>query len=299
MEVSPVELHHLRYFVSVARLGSFTRAAEENHVAQPSLSQQIRRLEQSLGASLFDRSGGQVRLTDAGHALLPRAEAILKQVEDSRAAVEEVLGLRSGRVVVGTLPMTGSLVLPKVVAEFRSRYPGIQVVLREESTATLTELVMSGETDITLTTLPVRHGELGVQEILTEDILLAVPRGHRLAYSPRVDLADVAREPFMLMKPGFGFRDLCLQACRSAGFEPVVAYESAHIDTIQSMVAVGLGVSLVPRMAAEREMQPSPVFLEVSRPRLTRTLALVWRKDRYVSAAASAFLEVAAEVWKQ
>lgn len=294
-----MELHHLRYFISVARHLSFTRAAAENHVAQPSLSQQIRRLEHSLGAPLFDRTSGHVGLTDAGRALLPHAEAVLKQVEDARAAVEEVLGLRGGQVVVGTLPMTGSLVLPQVVAAFRAQYPGIQVVLREESTTILTQLVMSGETDLTLTTLPVHQPELGVVEILTEDILLAVPRGHRLAYSPRVNLSAVAREPFLLMKPGFGFRDLCLHACRSAGFEPKVAYESAHIDTIQSMVAVGLGVSLVPRMAAEREMRPAPVFLELERPRVTRTLALVWRQDRYLSVAARAFLGVAQAVWQQ
>lgn len=292
-----MELHHLRYFVSVARHLSFTRAAEENRVAQPSLSQQIKRLEELLGAKLFYRTSGYVKLTDVGEALLPRAEELLKQAEDLRTTVHEVVGLRTGRVVIGTLPMTGSLVLPGAVAEFRKRHPRIQVVLREESTATLTELVLSGETDITLTTLPVREDVLDVMEILTEDILLAVPPGHRLAYDFRVGLRAVAKEPFMLMKPGFGFRDLCLQACRSAGFVPRVAYESAHIDTIQSMVAVGLGVSLVPRMAAERDMRPSPVFLEISEPRLTRTLALVWRTDRYLSTAARAFLEVARDYW--
>lgn len=293
-----MEFHHLRYFVSVARHLSFTRAAEENHVAQPSLSQQIRRLEQELGSPLFDRSaGGKVRLTDAGQALLPRAEAILKQAADARSAVDEVVGRRAGRLVVGTLSMTGSRVLPGAVAEFRARYPGIVVELREEPTAVLIELVIAGEIEVALTTLPVMDPGLERLPILSEDILLAVPRGHRLAYECRVELAEVADEPFMLMKQGAGFRELCLSACRSAGFEPKVAYESSHIDTLQSLVAVGLGVTLVPRMAAEREMKPSPIFLEVSHPRLTRTLALVWRKDRYLSSAARGFLEMAQSYW--
>lgn len=293
-----MELHHLRYFVAVAHHLSFTKAAEECRVAQPSLSQQVRRLEKELHARLFDRVGVRVHLTDVGRILLPRAEEILKAVEDSKAAVQDVMGVKRGRVVLGTLPMTGSRVLPQAVAAFRTRYPEVQVVLREESTAALTEMVMRGETDITLTTLPVVHEELAVMEVLTEDILLAVPPGHKLAnMKGPVELIAVAKEPFMVLKQGFGFRDLALQSCRKAGFEPRIAYESAHVDTIQAMVAVGLGVTLVPRMAAERDRDPAPVFLEVVRPRITRTLALVWRRDRYISSAAAAFLDVARWLW--
>jgi len=293
-----MELHHLRYFVAVARLGSFTRAAEECRVAQPSLSQQIRRLEQLVGAPLFDRTGREVRLTDVGRVLLPRAEAILRAVEHAEAAVQESLGGRGGQLVVGTLPMTGSRVLPPLVAAFRERHPGVQVRLREESTAALVDLAMRGETDITLTTLPVPHPELAAQELLTEDILLAVPPDHPLAGQGAVPLAAVAGEPFLLMKEGYGFRDLALHACRRAGFEPQVGYESAHIDTIQAFVAVGFGVALVPRMAADRDRTPAPAFLSVSDPPLTRTLALVWHADRYLSAAARAFLEIAATLWR-
>lgn len=294
---SVLDLHHLRYFVAVAQHRSFTKAAEACRVAQPSLSQQIKRLEEILGVVLFDRSGGPVRLTDAGKALLPRAEEILAQAEDAVQTVREVRGLRRGRLVVGTLPWTASRILPPLVAEFRVRYPGIHVVLREESTAALTELTLRGETDVTLTTLPVREDALAIQEVLTEDILLAVPRNHPLAYQPTVDLSEFRKEPFMLMKQGYGFRELAVAGCRSVGFEPKVAYESAQMETILSLVAVGLGVSLVPRMATDRERIPSPVYLEIARPRLTRTLALVWRKDKYLSGAARAFLEVARATW--
>ncbi|MFZ5825548.1 MAG: LysR family transcriptional regulator [Bacillota bacterium] len=292
-----MELHHLRYFVSVARLGHFTRAAEENHVAQPSLSQQIRRLEETLGAPLFDRSQSPVRLTDAGEALLPHAEAILQQVAAARAAVEDRLGLRSGRLVLGTLPQTGSRLLPVAVAAFRERYPGVTVVLREESTRGLTEMALSGETDLTLTTLPAGSPDLAVQPVLTEEILLALPPEHPLAGAAALPLEAVAREPFLLMKPGYGFRDLCLTACRAAGFEPQVAFESTQIDTLQAMVAAGLGVTLVPRMAAERARRPTPAFVPLEGKPLTRTLALAWRRDRYLPTAATAFLGVARELW--
>lgn len=292
-----MELHHIRYFVSVARHGNFTRAAEANHVAQPSLSQQIRRLEESLGALLFDRSQSPVRLTDAGEALLPHAEAILQQVAAAQAAVAERLGLRSGRLVLGTLPQTGSRLLPEAVAVFRQRYPSVTVVLREESTQRLTELALTGETDLTLTTLPAGSEDLIIEPMLTEEILLALPPGHPLAERPTLPLTAVADEPFLLIKPGFGFRDLCLNACRAAGFEPKIAFESTQIDTIQAMVAAGLGVTLVPRMAAERARRPSPTFLPLEGSPLTRTLALAWRRDRYLPTAATAFLAVARELW--
>lgn len=292
-----MELHHLRYFVSVARHRNFTRAAEENLVAQPSLSQQIRRLEEELGAPLFDRSQSPVALTDAGEALLPHAEAVLQQVAAAQAAVEERLGLRSGRLVLGSLPMTGSRLLPRAITAFRKRYPGVQVSLREESTQRLTELALAGETDLTLTTLPVGSPDLAVQPILTEEILLALPPAHPLAQQARLPLEAVAGEPFLLMKPGYGFRDLCLAACRAAGFEPDIAFESAQIETLQAMVAAGLGVTLVPQMAADRSLRPAPVFRPLQGPPLTRTLALAWRRARPLPRSATAFLALASELW--
>lgn len=308
-----MNLHHIRYFVSVARHRSFTRAAAENMVAQPSLSQQIRRLEEELGAPLFDRSQSPVRLTDAGEALLPHAEAILRQVEAARAAVEERLGLRTGRLVLGSLPMTGSRLLPRAITIFRQRYPGIQVILREEATHRLTDLALAGETDLTLTTLPLGSPDLAAQPLLTEPILLALPPDHRLAVAARrrgadspdgsptegqgVPLSAVADEPFLIMKAGYGFRDLVLAACRAAGFEPRIAFESSQIETLQAMAAAGLGVTLVPQMAAERSLHPSPVFVPLAGRPLTRTLALAWRRDRPLPRSAEAFLQLASELW--
>lgn len=296
-----VELHHLRYFVAVARHRNFTRAAQEHMVAQPSLSQQIRRLEEELGVLLFDRSRTPVRLTDAGEALLPHAEAILRQVEAARAAVEERIGLRSGRLVLGSLPVTGSRLLPRAITAYRQRYPGVQITLREEPTQRLTELALADETDLTLTTLPVGSDELDWQPLLTEPILLALPPDHPLAADgpphPAIPLSAVAGEPFLIMKPGYGFRDLVLAACQAAGFSPQIAFESAQIETLQAMVAAGLGVTLVPQMAADRSLRPSPVFVPLAGAPLTRTLALAWRRDRPLPRSAQAFLKLASELW--
>ncbi len=291
-----MELHHLRYFVAVARHGSFTRAARQHNVAQPSLSQQIRRLEEELGAPLFERTG-PIRLTAVGEVLLPRAERILAEVEAAVQEVRESLGLRRGRVVVGTTPISGSHVLPPVVAAFRRQYPGVTVILREENTATLLDLAHRGETDMSLVTAPVTGLDLEVLPLITEDLLLAVPPGHRLAGAGIVELAEAAGEPFILLKEGMGFRDVVLAACAAAGFLPDTVFESSHMETVQSLVAVGMGVALVPRMILMRDRTPAPVFLELPPPRPTRTLSLVWRRDRYLPQAAQAFVEVTRQIW--
>lgn len=292
-----MELHHLRYFVAVAHNGSFTRAARQHHVAQPSLSQQIRRLEEELGAPLFDRTGGRVRLTPVGEAFLPRAERVLAEVAAAVQEVQEFLGLRRGRVVVGTTPISGSHLLPPVLAAFRHQYPEVTVTLLEETTVRLLDLTRRGETDVSLVTFPADDPDLEVLPLLTEDLLLAVPPGHRLAGAGTVALAAAAGEPFILLKEGMGFRDVALAACATAGFQPEAVFESSHMDTVQSLVAVGMGVALVPRMTAVRDRSPAPVFLELAAPRPTRTLALAWRRDRYLPQAARAFVAVARQFW--
>jgi LysR family transcriptional regulator, hydrogen peroxide-inducible genes activator len=293
-----MELHHLRYFAAVAFHGSFTRAAEQHHVAQPSLSQQIRRLEEELGAPLFDRTGGRIRLTPVGEALLPRAERILAEVDAAVREVQEFVGVRRGKVVVGTTPITGSYLLPAVLAAFRQEYPGVTVTLREESTVALLDLIRRGEADISVVTNLPHDPDLKAVPLLTEEIVLAVPPGHRLgaATSP-VPLSEVAGEPWILLKEGMGFRTVVLEACAAAGFRPRAAFESIHMETVQSLVAAGMGVALVPRMAQLKDRTPAPVFLELAPPRPTRTLALVWRQDRYLPQAARAFVEVTTRIW--
>lgn len=292
-----MELHHLRYFVAVAREGSFTKAAQLHHMAQPSLSQQIRRLEEQLGAPLFDRTGGRVRLTPVGEALLPRAERILADVEAASREVQEFLGLRRGQVVVGTTPITGSHILPPVLAEFRRQYAEVSIILREEPTAVLLELARRGDADVCIVTLPSSDPDLEVVPLITEDLLLAVPPGHPLADAGAVPLAAVADEPLIFLKVGMGFRDVAMAACAAAGFQPRVVFESSHMETVQSLVAVGMGLALVPRMTATWGAARAPVFLELAPPRPTRTLALTWRGDRYLSQAARAFVSVTQAIW--
>jgi len=289
------ELHQLRYFVAVAHHRSFTKAALEHHIAQPSISQQIKYLEGEIGGRLFDRIGNRVFLTTLGEVLLVHAQNILAQLETAEVELREALGTSKGRVVAGSLQITGAHVLPSVLSEFRVKYPGIEVMLREETTAGLLSITKQGLTDISLMSLPIQDSELLVEPLLVEDLWIALPSDHPLAERTEpLALADLAGEPFILMKEGNGFRDVTLGACHRAGFVPHVVFESGNIETIQALVGVGLGISMVPQMA--RRKDSGTVFRELAAPTPTRTLVLVRRKDRYFSAAARAFRDCMVEV---
>lgn len=293
-----MELHHLRYFVEVAHHSSVTRAAAALHMAQPSLSLQVRRLEEDLGVQLLDRTGRRIRLTAAGEVFLRRAERVLADVDAAVVEVREFQGLRRGRVTVGTTRISGSHLLPPVLSAFRRLHPGVEIVLREEDTSTLIEWTRCGEVEVSLVTPLSDVAELEVVPLLTEPLMLAVPPGHRLAACTDVELQQAADEPFIMLKEGMGFRHVVGHACAAAGFEPRVVFESSDLETIQSLVAAGMGVTLVPRMTADAVRTPAPVFLPLRSPAPTRTLFLAWRRDRYRTQVSRAFVTLMFDMWQ-
>jgi LysR family transcriptional regulator, hydrogen peroxide-inducible genes activator len=278
-----VELHQLRYFCAVARAGNFTRAAEEQHVAQPSLSQQIRKLEDELGAKLFDRFPRFARLTDFGKAFLPRAHAILRQVGEARTEIQEMSRAEVGTVVVGAIPTIAPYFLGPVLARFLRRHPAVSVRVTEEITPVLLDFLHSGRVDILLLALPVRGEELVSEELFQEPLFAALPEGHRLAARHSVRLAEIRNDPFLLLKDGHCFRENTLAACRRSRVAPNVVFESGQFSTILSMVATGMGVSVVPAMAMEKHSRCR--FVRISDDRATRSVGLVQLKYRFPTRA--------------
>src|SRR5262245_42474277 len=200
-----MELHQLRYFVTVVREGTFTKAADRLYITQPSLSEQIRKLETELGGQLFQRLGRRLALTSAGEAFLPHAEQALVEVDQARARVEEVQGLRLGRLSIGVLPSVAARLLPPFVAEFRRRHPGVEVVLREgNASADLEQLVHDGALDLAVVRLPARRADLADHVMIREPLVLVAAPGHRLADARSVALAELADEPFVATRPGHG-----------------------------------------------------------------------------------------------
>lgn len=288
-----MELRHLRYFEAVARHSHVTRAAAELHIAQPALSKQISQLEQELGVALFDRVGRSLRLTEAGEALLPHARAAMAQVEAAKAAMAERVGLRRGRATVGTPPTVGTQLLPAVLAAFNGRYPGIELRLHEAGVQTLLDLLETGLTDVAIVTLPVEDEQLTVVPLFTEEMVVAVWRGHPLEDRETVAIGELAREPWVLSPENYELREAMLRACQQAGFTPRVVLDGGETDTLMRFVAAGIGVALAPRLAVQGANDL--VALRVSDQQLQRTLGLVWRGDRVASPAARALREFLVE----
>jgi len=290
-----VEVHQLAYFESVSRHLHFTRAAEELNVAQPSVSQQIRKLEDELGTPLFHRMKRNVALTEAGTLFLRHTRAILQQLEEARVEVQELSGLRRGSLAVGAPPSVGTHLLPKALAAFSRKHPGISLTFREAGSRTLVKLLEDGELDLAVVIQPIRHPVLETMPLLEEELLLAVPRTHRLATrTRRVKLGELATEPFVLLREGaYDIRDQTLAACRKVGFEPNVALDGGEMDSVLRFVAEGLGIAILPEMVlGDVDPRTGPVAVRLQSPRLTRTLVLARRRDRYFSAAAQEFMRM-------
>lgn len=288
-----MELRHLVYFEAVARHQHVSHAAAELAVAQPAVSKQIHDLERELGGvALFDRVGRNVRLTEAGQALLEHVRIILAQVEAARAEMRERIELQSGRASIGAPPSVGVQLLPRVLAAFNQRYPNLELVLREGGTQTMLGLLESGDVDLAVVTLPVARHALRVTPMFTEELVIVVSPAHWLAGSASVELAALADEPFLLYPRGYGMRDKTLEACQQAGFSPRVVLDGGEMDMVLRLAEAGLGIALMPRLALDGAK--NLVVLRVSDQTLRRTMALVSREDRALAPAARAlraFLE--------
>ncbi|WP_392959974.1 LysR family transcriptional regulator [Streptomyces sp. LN245] len=281
-----MQFHQLQYFVAVAETRHFTRAAELVHVAQPSLSQQIKSLERELGADLFLRARGNITLTDAGEALLPLARRILADADTARYEVQELAQLRSGRVRLGATPGLCTGLLPDVLRAFHDRYPGIRLLIEEGGSHDLVRELARGALDLALVVLPLPTPSpaLTTVELLREDLVVVsspeapAPGSGGGGGRGTVRVADLEGERLVMFRHGYDLRELTVAACRAEGFEPDFAVEGGEMDAVLGFVRAGLGVAVVPRMVAARS-GPGLRVTPLAPPGLERTIALAHRSD--------------------
>ncbi len=287
-----MQLHQLTYFVAVARTRHFTRAAESVHVAQPSLSKQIQRLERELGAALFNRGRGNVTLTPAGETLLPLARRILADVESAQVHVQELAGLARGRLRLGATPSLSTVLLPDVLRIFRDAYPGIELVIDESGSRDLVRLLALGELDMALIILPLqtRDPALSTTPILREPLVVAVASEEspiKTIKTKTVKVQDLGRLPLVMFREGYDLRDATLAACRRARTEPRFTVEGGEMDAVLRFVEAGLGVAVVPSMVLADRLGLRGI--PFARPGLSRTIALAHRRDVEPPATSRAF----------
>lgn len=278
-----MQLQQLSYFVAVARARNFTRAAERVGVAQPSLSKQVRVLENSLGTPLFVRQAGGIELTSAGEALLPHAERILIDVESARRAVHEVAGLRRGRVRLGATPSICDGLLPEVLTRFHEAHPLIELEVREGGSRVLTEELAQGRLDLALLITPLSETRPDIETVpLRGDALvLAAPADDDLP--DEVDVSELADLPLVMFRAGYDLRETTLEVCAAAGFEPRISVEGGEMLSVLRFVEAGLGYAVVPEMVLANRPKLRPVTLR--NRSLSRRIALAHRRDTLQLAA--------------
>lgn len=285
-----MQLHRLRYFVAVAETGSFTRGAEREGISQPSLSQQILELESDLNVRLFDRLGRKIVLTAAGQQLLPEAQRVLAAVADAERAVRSKAP--GAELRVGAIPTIAPYLLPKITRPFLKEQPMVNLRYLEDRTERLLAALLAGELDVAIMALPVRDERLHVEKLFAEDLLVALPSDHALTRKDTVRFADLTDEPFLLLDDLHCFGDQVLSLCRRGGkFEPRVACRGEQIGTLLALVAEGVGVSIVPEMAAAEESGKKRIYRPLAGPAPSRTLCAVWHKQRYRPPAVRAFVD--------
>ena len=279
-----MELRQLTSFEAVARLGGFTRAAEQLHVAQSAVSAQIRALEAELGVALFTRTTRRVALTQAGELLLARTHRVLGELVGARADLAELAAVLHGRVTLGAMAVLGGYDLPAALAGFHARFPGVSLALRTGLISQLLALLDAGEVDLVLG--PV-HDDLpprfAARELVDEQVVLILPPGRAVVR----ELAEVRDEPFVCLPANSGLRTILDRAAATAGFVPRVQFETHSAASIRELVAAGLAVALLARSAAVAEGPAVTVVrLEPAPPH--PAIGLIHHRDRPLSAAARA-----------
>lgn len=287
-----MEIHQLRYFLAVAQTGSFSRAAELCHVAQPSLSQQIAKLERELKERLFDRERHGALLTEAGERLLPRAERALAELQQAQEEIRDLRGQVSGPLRLGVLPTIAPYYLPKVLPSFLAEYPAVELSVFEETTQRLVQGLRDRELDLALLSPPLPTGLESVP-IFAEELLLALPARHPLAARNALHLDDLREEAFILLHESHCLGEQALVYCHQHEFRPKVSCRSEQLETVKQLIAAGLGISLLPAMACA-EADPL-AYRHLGDPRPGRAIHAVWGKQQNLGRAARAFRKFVAD----
>ena len=286
-----MEIHQLRYFVAIAEVGSFGGAAKRCHVAQPSLSQQIKKLESELGYQLFDRLGRSIALTEAGQALLPRARRILAEVQEAATRLGDEIEEGRGALAIGAIPTMAPFLLPDAVERFCRLWPDCRLTVLEDLTDNLAEALVRAELDLAIMSTPVENEALDIEVMFEEPLLLAAPATFELASQATISLGDLSAAPTVLLDEVHCLGQLVSDFCRAMKLQRQVVCRAAQLSTMLRLVEKELGVALVPEMAVPRDHSPALVFRRLHDLGPRREIAVARRAGRPVSFLARRFLD--------
>lgn len=276
-----MNLRDLKYLVALADHKHFGRAAEACFVSQPTLSTQIRKLEEELGVSLVERAPRKVMLTPAGRDAAERARRIVAEVEQMKEAARRSQDPEAGTVRLGIFPTLGPYLLPHVVPRIRTRFPELELLLVEEKSDVLLSRLREGKLDAGLLALPVHDDQLHVEPLFEEPFLLAVPGNHPLASRDALTLDELSNQKLLLLEDGHCLREQALEVCRLSGANEKSEFRATSLETLRQMVAAGVGITLLPTLATKPPVPRSEDvhLLGFSDSHPNRHIAMVWRKS--------------------
>lgn len=290
-----MNLKRLEYFTALAKHLHFTRAAQELGIAQPALSQQIRKLEAELGVPLFERSNRHVALSEFGEAFEPRAQALLQQMRTARQEVRALAGLERGVLRVGASGTIAAFLLPELLAAYRRAHPQCVLHLLQRRSEGILDQVEAGELEIGLIRLPFRRTALRITPLRTDPLYAALPPRHPLATADRLHLRQLANDDvIMCVSRSEPFYDVVVNLCAEAGFAPNVISDGAEYTTVFRLVAMGMGVSIVSGLATRHRVEPRPAFVRIDDAKATSPIVMVSERAELLSPPASTFFELVA-----
>lgn len=286
-----MELYQLRYLVAVAETENFTRAAEKLFITQPTLSQQIINLERELGHKLFHRLGRKAVLTEAGTIFMERARRILFEADNAAKELQDDPSLER-RIHIGAIPTVAPYLLPPLIALCRERHPNLQINVREDFRPQLVRGVLEGELDLGITAQPVKNKQVAVDSLMAEPLLLVVGRDHPLAKRKDIYSKDLADETFVILGSSSSLAEQVQNFCGDHKIEPRVGFRCAQVSTVKSLVAIGSGISILPRVTRAKEDAATLVYRELADASPSRELVIIRHLQRYQSRGVAQFLKL-------
>lgn len=290
-----MEIHQLTYFVAVAETGSFSRAAERCNIAQPSLSQQIMKLEQELGEPLFDRLPRKVVLTDTGRMLLPRAISILGDLQDIKHTLNQNMDAGHGSLHVGFIPTIAPFVLPRVIKRFSQELPNARLSVQEDLTEALVRNLLDGKLDVGITSMPIHHRLVRTEELLTEPLLVASSRKNDFITRTSIHVKELNDFPFIALSEMHCLGEQVQSFCHRQDLELKIVCDTSQLTTVQNCVELGLGVSLVPRALAICDKTKQINYRTLSGAAPQRKIAAATHAERAPSFLTKKFIEIVRE----
>jgi len=292
-----LEIDQLNHFIKVAEHRNFTRAAEDVGLSQSALSRSIARLEEELGQPVFDRQSRCVVLNDVGQRLLIRARQILTLVDEARAEIGD--DGRTGRIRIGAIPTIAPFLLPSLLTRCGESFPGASIVVQEDTTDALVKSLAAGTIDLAVLALPLEVKYLDVDELFEEELWVVMPVGHPLEKRKAIRMSDLAPLPFVMLGEAHCLAGHIRSFCRQKSFHPLTIEQTSQLATVQELVALGHGISLIPDMAKRLDTSDRRVYRSLAGTKPTRKIAILSNPYCFQSKLLAAFKNVIRSEYKK